>query len=88
MSQSTTGIIYQTASGKYIRVYRTQSHVGFREFVQETPDINCATVVRNAVQQREIFKQATEEFGPLVELGVEVIREVKIVRTGDQPNLI
>lgn len=85
MSHTSNGIILQTPSGKYVRTYQTQSHVGMRTFVQETPDIHCATVMR--VLDRKALRQAEQEFGELTEVEVEVTRDIKVLRVGDQPSL-
>lgn len=79
MSHTSNGTIFKTPSGKYVRTYMAQTHGGPREYVQETPDITCATVVRGGMHRRSVAVQAEREFGELTELEVEVVRTVKVL---------
>jgi hypothetical protein len=86
MSQVSNGIVYKTPSGKFVRTFQVRNHVGTREFVQETPDIHCATVVRG-LYQMDVKRMAEREFGELTEVEIEITREIKILRDGQQPSL-
>lgn len=87
MSHKTQGTILRTPSGKFIRTYRTASHVGFREFVQETPDIACATVFHGGFAERKLRERIGTEIPSCTELLVEITRTVEILQEGPQPTL-
>lgn len=87
MSHTSQGTILKSRDGKYVRVYQTQTHVGTRDFVQLTPDINCATIFRSSMYDIRQRKAAEQEYQDLVELKVEITRTITILQDGDQPCL-
>jgi hypothetical protein len=77
MSHISKGTIFKTPSGKYLRTFQVKHDLGTQTFVQETPDIHCATVQR--VLEPKVRERAERQFGKLEAVEIEVTREIKIV---------
>lgn len=87
MSRVTYGTILKTASGKWIRTYRVQTHLGHQDHVQETPDPYCATIFREGHGDRMLRKVVDADYPDTTEVKIEVTRTIKITEEGNQPCL-
>jgi hypothetical protein len=77
MSHIVEGFTVITRPGKFLRTYRIRGDKS--TYMQETPDLACATVFRKAASDVELLTRAFETWPKAACLNVRVIRTVEIM---------
>lgn len=76
MSHISTGCVLRFPDGKFIRTYGQ----GGSRFVQITPDIECATIVRDNPDGELVRRMARATYGNILqEVRVRVVRQVQMI---------
>lgn len=88
MSKTSTGVVLRTPSGKFIRAYKSHTHTGEHTYIQETPDIDSATVFYPDFMNNRLRKRAEHEHPDTTVLEVTITRTVTITCEGKQPCLL
>lgn len=85
MSHKSHGTVLRTPKGKYVRAFQVIGDFGDKEYLQETPDLSCATIFRDGKGDKARIQRAKQDWPYLQELGVEVERTVTVVAVGPVP---
>lgn len=77
MSRVVEGFAVSTRPGKYLRTYRIRGEKAV--FLQETPDLHCATVFRSVESDAALLARAHLAYPKATTLNVRVVRVVEVV---------
>ena len=85
MSQEVKGVVLKTPDGRFVRMYRAQDtsrlgHKVYKDYVQTTPDIGCATVFNQTNRDHiKLQSVAVAQHPDAAWLNVTVTRTITIV---------